>query len=1094
MTATSGRPALTRPVTWLVTLLLLVLAAPIAPAAAQEPSASPAPTASVGGVLFGAAQAADDGRGPDGDATLVLGGTLDGLLVSGNRNGFAPGEVVAFRLALPAAAGATALTAHLVSAVGDGVEALAGSGAWAVDPAWDTVSGLLPAPPIGQHELRVYRGPQLVASAPVATWDVPRVTGAVTDPQGVVAGQTDQVSAAIGRFADATEGPLWLVILDSTGDIGATDYADRLWAVNEDHLWPGDALAVLTTSDSQVAVKVGTDLGFYVTPDEVDGVVADAQQPTIEGRFADAIDTIADALVRAYDEAPPEPGATPTPRPSPTPETVRTPDLVGLTRAEAQALADEQDLRLRTLFQQTDEAPPGTVIDQDPAAGRPVEILGRVTITVAQAPALVTVPDVVGDDEDDALNTLLDAGLQPGTRSSRTSASVARGDVISTNPRAGVVVQPGSTIDYVVSRGPAASPEPTPRPTATPSVVTVPVLRGMSEADALTELGSVGLRAGDRTRAYSASIDAGDVIRTDPAAGVQVSRGTHVDYVVSRGPEPTPTPTPRPTTRPSPTPTAVPRVTVPDLRGLSEADALTELGSVGLRAGERTRAYHSSIAAGDVISTDPAAGERVREGTAVDYRVSRGPRPTPTPTPRPTPRPTPTPTPRPTVAPTEAPTPAPTETPTGDLLERIQAAGRIVVNIDPSDAPWTRVSDDGTAHGFDVDIANRLADSLGVDIAFTTYPLEQVVTGTWDGRFDIAMQHLAITDARRSVLDFSAPYAFDPTVVVVPAGSSLTSVDELAGARICAARGSLTDEWLSGTLPLTDLPLPAATPPDAMDWVRSTTDSACLAWLQDGSEDVAAGLVGADDAARAIARGDALAVLGDPQYYAPIGIAFDRSGADPTSLEAAVGAALEALRADGTLTARSEARFEGLDLTQVPGGGPIVTPAPGDAPAFGVDDTLVERFPATVGDTALTPVFLSGADLDRLLRPSNGSVSQAYGEFLSVGEGSELGLAALGLAMAPVASDDGVAELTAARMDGARAADLATALTPLLGNQLRSDSQTVDVDLGGKSVARTSSGPYAEGDTALWVYLRSGVAWFVWGTEPLAGEVLAALP
>jgi serine/threonine-protein kinase len=124
-----------------------------------------------------------------------------------------------------------------------------------------------------------------------------------------------------------------------------------------------------------------------------------------------------------------------------------------------------------------------------------------VTITVARAPALVTVPDVVGDAEDDAVNTLLDAGLQPGTRASRTSANVARGRIISTNPRAGVVVQPGSTIDYVVSRGPAASPSPTPRPTATSSVVTVPDVRGMEEPDALTELGSVGLRAGERTRA-----------------------------------------------------------------------------------------------------------------------------------------------------------------------------------------------------------------------------------------------------------------------------------------------------------------------------------------------------------------------------------------------------------------------------------------------------------------------------------------------------------------------------------------------------------------------------------------------------------------
>src|SRR5690606_5488737 len=260
--------------------------------------------------------------------------------------------VAAFRLALPAAAGTTGLTVHLVTEMGDGVEALAGTGAWALDPAWDTITGLIPAPPVGQHALRVYRGPTLVASAPIASWDVPRVVGAVTDPQGVLADAADQVSAALGRFGDATDGQLWLALLDSTGDIGAADYAARLWSVNEDHMWPGDALAVITTSDGQVAVQVGSDLGFYVTPDEVDGVVVEAEQPVIEGRFPDAVDVIADALVAAFDAPPPPPGATPTPRPSPTPETVRTPDLVGLTRAEAQALAREQDLRLRILFEQ----------------------------------------------------------------------------------------------------------------------------------------------------------------------------------------------------------------------------------------------------------------------------------------------------------------------------------------------------------------------------------------------------------------------------------------------------------------------------------------------------------------------------------------------------------------------------------------------------------------------------------------------------------------------------------------------------------------------------------------------------------------------
>ena len=112
-------------------------------------------------------------------------------------------------------------------------------------------------------------------------------------------------------------------------------------------MWPGDALAVIATSDADVAVRVGDDLGFYVQPQEITPI-EDAARPIVaEGRPADAYDVIADGLVSAFDAPPPDAGATPTPRPSPTPETVRTPDFVGLTRTDAQTLADENGLRLR---------------------------------------------------------------------------------------------------------------------------------------------------------------------------------------------------------------------------------------------------------------------------------------------------------------------------------------------------------------------------------------------------------------------------------------------------------------------------------------------------------------------------------------------------------------------------------------------------------------------------------------------------------------------------------------------------------------------------------------------------------------------------
>ncbi len=152
-----------------------------------------------------------------------------------------------------------------------------------------------------------------------------------------------------------------------------------------------------------------------------------------------------------------------------------------------------------------------------------------------------------------ASTRLLDAGLEPGTRTSRTSDSVRSGRHHQHQPARGVIVQRDSTVDYVVSRGPAASPAPTPTPRPTAGVVTVPDVRGLSEADGLTEIGAAGLKAGARTRKNSSKVDAGDIISTDPAAGVQVKRGSTVDYVVSKGPSPTPTPLPRarPSRRPA---------------------------------------------------------------------------------------------------------------------------------------------------------------------------------------------------------------------------------------------------------------------------------------------------------------------------------------------------------------------------------------------------------------------------------------------------------------------------------------------------------------------------------------------------------------
>jgi heat shock protein HslJ len=107
---------------------------------------------------------------------------------------------------------------------------------------------------------------------------------------------------------------------------------------------------------------------------------------------------------------------------------------------------------------------------------------------------------------------------------------------------------------------PTSTPTVAPTETAAPTadVVAVPDVIDETEQDGLVTLGAAGLTAGAKSRAYSEDFDSGRIISTDPRAGVIVARGTAVDYVVSRGPEPTPSPTPKPTTKPTPKPTAKP--------------------------------------------------------------------------------------------------------------------------------------------------------------------------------------------------------------------------------------------------------------------------------------------------------------------------------------------------------------------------------------------------------------------------------------------------------------------------------------------------------------------------------------------------------
>ena len=83
-------------------------------------------------------------------------------------------------------------------------------------------------------------------------------------------------------------------------------------------------------------------------------------------------------------------------------------------------------------------------------------------------------------------------------------------------------------------------------------MVAVPQLRESTEADAVNALIDAGLKAGNRTQHTNDQVAAGLVVRTDPAAGTIVQRGTRIDYVLSLGPVVVPSATPQASPKPTP--------------------------------------------------------------------------------------------------------------------------------------------------------------------------------------------------------------------------------------------------------------------------------------------------------------------------------------------------------------------------------------------------------------------------------------------------------------------------------------------------------------------------------------------------------------
>ena len=209
-------------------------------------------------------------------------------------------------------------------------------------------------------------------------------------------------------------------------------------------------------------------------------------------------------------------------------------------------------------------------------------------------------------------------------------------------------------------------------------------------------------------------------------------------------------------------------------------------------------------------------------------------------------------------------------------------AGKLTMATNATFPPYEMTTDAGEFEGIDIETAQAIADKLGLELQIDDMDFDAALLSVQQGKADIVMAGVTVTDERKAVMDFSDSYATGIQSIIVPEGSDIASPDDLAGKKIGTQRGT------TGYIYCTD---------DFGEDAVVAYDSGLTAVQALNNGQVDAVVIDNAPAKEYVAANPGLKVL-DTSYaeeeYA-IGMAKG------SSLEAAVNAALEELKADGTL-------------------------------------------------------------------------------------------------------------------------------------------------------------------------------------------------
>jgi ABC-type amino acid transport substrate-binding protein len=214
--------------------------------------------------------------------------------------------------------------------------------------------------------------------------------------------------------------------------------------------------------------------------------------------------------------------------------------------------------------------------------------------------------------------------------------------------------------------------------------------------------------------------------------------------------------------------------------------------------------------------------------------------------------------------------------------------GKLHMSTNAAFPPYEMTADDGSFEGIDVEVAQAIAEKLGLELVVDDMGFDAALTAVQTGQSDIAMAGITVTDDRLEVMDFSDSYATGVQAVIVKEDSPIQTIEDLANAEMIGCQAATT-----GYIYASDTPENGGYGEDHV----TAYENGALAVMALVNGQIDAVIIDNEPAKAFVEQNEGLKILETPWIEEDYAIGVDKGNTD---LLNAINAVMAELKADGT--------------------------------------------------------------------------------------------------------------------------------------------------------------------------------------------------